>query len=145
TCIGSVEELEGRSGAKLDDIHPHKIDALEIVCAQCNDGRAKRISDVFDCWFESGSMPYAQEHYPFERRERFEKNFPAQFIVEGLDQARGWFYTLLVLSTALFDKAPFQNCIVNGLVLAKTYQDAKGKRYPLADVDERGGKAFLKS
>jgi isoleucyl-tRNA synthetase len=145
TCIGSVAELEERSGAKLDDIHPHKIDWLEIVCAHCSDGRAKRISDVFDCWFESGSMPYAQQHYPFERRDHFEKNFPAQFIAEGLDQTRGWFYTLLVLSTALFDKAPFQNCIVNGLVLAKTYQDPNGKRWPLADVDEKGGKAFLKS
>ena len=79
----------------------------------------KRIPDVFDCWFESGAMPYAQEHYPFAGKARVENNFPAQFIAEGVDQTRGWFYTLLVLSTALFDKPPFQNCIVNGMVLAE--------------------------
>ena len=80
----------------------------------------RRIEDVFDCWFESGSMPYAQDHYPFENKEVFEKkNYPAQFIAEGLDQTRGWFYTLLVLSATLFDKPPFQNVIVNGMVLAE--------------------------
>ena len=73
---------------------------------------------VFDCWFESGSMPYAQAHYPFENKKEFEDSFPADFIAEGIDQTRGWFYTLLVISTALFDKAPFKNLIVNGLVLA---------------------------
>ena len=73
---------------------------------------------VFDCWFESGSMPYAQLHYPFENKEKFEKNFPADFIAEGLDQTRGWFYTLTVLGAALFDKPAFKNLIVNGLVLA---------------------------
>ena len=75
-------------------------------------------SQVFDCWFESGSMPYAQSHYPFENKERFETGFPADFIAEGLDQTRGWFYTLMVLSTALFDKPAWKNLIVNGLVLA---------------------------
>jgi len=78
----------------------------------------KRVSEVFDCWFESGSMPYAQLHYPFENKERFERTFPADFIAEGIDQTRGWFYTLLVIATALFDKPPFKNLIVNGLVLA---------------------------
>ena len=73
---------------------------------------------VFDCWFESGSMPYAQSHYPFENKKRFETGFPADFIAEGLDQTRGWFYTLMVLSTALFDKPAWKNLIVNGLVLA---------------------------
>jgi isoleucyl-tRNA synthetase len=142
-CIGSVTELEQRSGKTVDDLHPHKIDHLTIECLHCK-SPTKRISDVFDCWFESGSMPYAQVHYPFEKKAEFEASFPAQFIAEGLDQTRGWFYTLLVLSTALFDKAPFQNCIVNGLVLAKTYQDGDGKRYPLAEVNDKGGKAFLK-
>ncbi|WP_038174714.1 class I tRNA ligase family protein, partial [Treponema pedis] len=75
--------------------------------------------EVLDCWFESGSMPYAQQHYPFENKEIFEKNFPADFISEGLDQTRGWFYTLTVLAAALFDKPAFKNCIVNGLVLAE--------------------------
>ena len=78
----------------------------------------KRISEVLDCWFESGSMPYAQQHYPFENKEKFENKFPADFISEGLDQTRGWFYTLTILSSALFDKPAFKNCIVNGLVLA---------------------------
>ena len=77
----------------------------------------RRIPEVFDCWFESGSMPYAQNHYPFENQELFERNFPADFIGEGLDQTRGWFYTLTVLSTALFDQPAFKNVIVNGIVL----------------------------
>ena len=143
-CVGSAATLEQKSGAQVDDLHPHKIDHLSWPCARCA-SPMKRISEVFDCWFESGSMPYAQVHYPFERKEQFEASFPAQFIAEGLDQTRGWFYTLLVLSTALFDKAPFQNCIVNGLVLAKTYQDESGNRFSLADVDDKGGKAYAKT
>jgi isoleucyl-tRNA synthetase len=79
----------------------------------------KRIPQVLDCWFESGSMPYAQAHYPFENKDSFDQNFPAQFIAEGIDQTRGWFYTLAVLATALFDKPAFRNVIVNGLVLAE--------------------------
>jgi isoleucyl-tRNA synthetase len=142
-CIASVRELEERTSATVTDLHAHKIDGLLVKCRRCS-GPTKRIADVFDCWFESGSMPYAQVHYPFERKQQFESGFPAQFIAEGLDQTRGWFYTLLVLSTALFDKAPFQNCIVNGLVLAKTYQDEHGNRFPLAAVDDKGGKAFTK-
>ncbi|MAA78106.1 MAG: isoleucine--tRNA ligase [Deltaproteobacteria bacterium] len=117
-CVGSIAELEERVGQSVADIHPHKIDGLTFSCPHCG-GDAKRISDVFDCWFESGSMPYAQDHYPFEKKDQFEANFPAQFIAEGLDQTRGWFYTLLVLSTALFDRPPFQNVIVNGMVLAE--------------------------
>ncbi|MFN3197587.1 MAG: isoleucine--tRNA ligase [Bradymonadia bacterium] len=117
-CIGSIDDLQKASGAEIDDIHPHKIDHLTVPCSACG-GEAQRISDVFDCWFESGSMPYAQGHYPFEGAEQFEANFPAEFIAEGLDQTRGWFYTLLVLSTALFDRPPFKNVIVNGMVLAE--------------------------
>ena len=78
----------------------------------------RRIPEVFDCWFESGSMPYAQQHYPFENKEYFEQHFPADFISEGLDQTRGWFYTLTILASHLFDKPAFKNCIVNGIVLA---------------------------
>jgi isoleucyl-tRNA synthetase len=117
-CMGSIAELEQRSGETVTDIHPHKIDHLSLTCEACN-GSMQRIADVFDCWFESGAMPYAQNHYPFEGKEAFEESFPAEFIAEGLDQTRGWFYTLLVLSTALFDKPPFQNVIVNGMVLAE--------------------------
>ncbi len=115
-CIGSVAELEALTGQKVTDLHPHRIDHLTF---QKNGKSFRRVGDVFDCWFESGAMPYAQSHYPFENKAEFEKQFPAQFIAEGLDQTRGWFYTLVVLSTALFDKAPFQNVIVNGLVLAE--------------------------
>ena len=118
TCMGSIEDLQKAAGTEIDDIHPHKIDHLSVACPSCG-GAMKRVPDVFDCWFESGSMPYAQGHYPFEDAERFEANFPAQFIAEGLDQTRGWFYTLLVLSTALFDRPPFKNVIVNGMVLAE--------------------------
>jgi isoleucyl-tRNA synthetase len=117
-CLGSVDALQNASKSDVDDIHPHKIDHLAWECKSC-EGVMIRIPDVFDCWFESGSMPYAQNHYPFENKEKFEAQFPAQFIAEGLDQTRGWFYTLLVLSTALFDRPPFKNVIVNGMVLAE--------------------------
>eukprot|EP00931_Biecheleriopsis_adriatica_P020373 TRINITY_DN13637_c0_g1_i1.p1 TRINITY_DN13637_c0_g1~~TRINITY_DN13637_c0_g1_i1.p1 ORF type:complete len:1154 (+),score=333.83 TRINITY_DN13637_c0_g1_i1:204-3665(+) len=116
-CIGSVAELEQHAGRKLTDIHRHFIDDIKIPSKK-GKGMLRRVDEVFDCWFESGSMPYASKHYPFERKEEFEKAFPAQFIAEGLDQTRGWFYTLMVLSTHLFDKPPFENLIVNGLVLA---------------------------
>jgi isoleucyl-tRNA synthetase len=115
--ISSIQELEELSGEKVDDLHREFLDKITIPSKQ-GKGSLKRIEEVFDCWFESGSMPYAQAHYPFENKEKFEKTFPADFIAEGLDQTRGWFYTLLVLGTALFDKCPFQNLIVNGLVLA---------------------------
>lgn len=117
-CLGSVESLEAKSGAKVEDLHKHFIDDLEIDCPHCS-SKMRRISEVFDCWFESGSMPYAQLHYPFENKERFEEIFPADFIAEGLDQTRGWFYTLSVLSSALFERPAFKNVVVNGLVLAE--------------------------
>ncbi|MBI1944544.1 MAG: isoleucine--tRNA ligase [Deltaproteobacteria bacterium] len=128
-CVSSVAELERLTGQKIDDLHPHKIDQLTF---EKGGKRYRRIADVFDCWFESGSMPYAQLHYPFEEKEQFESGFPAQFIAEGLDQTRGWFYTLLVLSTALFDKPAFKNVIVNGLVLAEDGQkmSKRLKNYP---------------
>lgn len=116
-CLDSVASLELMTGQSVTDLHPHKIDGLGWSCQKCLQGYCTRVEGVFDCWFESGSMPYAQVHYPFNHEQEF--HFPAQFIAEGLDQTRGWFYTLLVLSTALFDRAPFQNCIVNGLVLAE--------------------------
>ena len=116
-CIGSVAELEELTKEKIDDLHIHKIDHLRFACSHCQ-GTMKRIPEVFDCWFESGAMPYAQLHYPFENKERFEQAFPADFIAEGLDQTRGWFYTLSVLSAALFGKPAFKNVVVNGLILA---------------------------
>lgn len=115
-CVGSREELKQLSGIYPEDLHKHFVDKITIPC-ECG-GVMKRIPEVLDCWFESGSMPYAQNHYPFENKEYFEKHYPADFISEGLDQTRGWFYTLTVLAAALFDKPAFKNCIVNGLVLA---------------------------
>ncbi len=115
-CVGSIAELEQLSGQKVTDLHKHVVDAIVIV----RDGKTyRRTPEVLDCWFESGAMPYAQQHYPFARGNELEAFFPAAFIAEGLDQTRGWFYTLLVLGTLLFDKAPFRNVVVNGLVLAE--------------------------
>lgn len=119
-CIGSVEELKKLSGyeGEITDLHRDKIDHITIPSKQ-GKGVLRRIEEVFDCWFESGSMPYASQHYPFENTEKFEKAFPGDFIAEGLDQTRGWFYTLLVLGTHLFGVSPFKNCVVNGMVLAE--------------------------
>jgi isoleucyl-tRNA synthetase len=115
--IGSIKELEKLSGQKITDLHKHFVDKITFNC-ECG-GTMKRVSDVLDCWFESGSMPYGQVHYPFENREKFEKNFPAQFIAEGADQTRAWFYYLHVLATAIKNKEAFKNVIVNGIVLAE--------------------------
>ncbi len=117
-CVGSREELERLTGREVDDLHKHFIDELEIP-SPTGKGTLKRIPEVLDCWFESGSMPYGQMHYPFENKDYFEKNFPADFISEGLDQTRGWFYTLTILAAALFDKPAFRNCIVSGMLLAE--------------------------
>ena len=116
-CVGSREELKELSGVYPEDLHKQFVDKITIPCKKCG-GTMHRIPEVFDCWFESGSMPYAQQHYPFENKEYFESHFPANFISEGLDQTRGWFYTLTILASHLFDKPAFQNCVVNGLVLA---------------------------
>ncbi|QHI70962.1 isoleucine--tRNA ligase [Tichowtungia aerotolerans] len=142
-CVGSAAELEELSGKKVTDLHKHFVDEILIE----KDGKTyKRTPEVLDCWFESGSMPYAQQHYPFENREHFEGNFPAQFIAEGLDQTRGWFYTLMVLSTALFKKPAFKNVVVNGLVLAEDgHKMSKSKKNypdPLHVVHEYGADAL---
>ncbi|XP_004068708.1 isoleucine--tRNA ligase, cytoplasmic [Oryzias latipes] len=130
-CVGSIAELEELTGVKVADLHRESIDSLTIP-SRCGKGVLRRVTEVFDCWFESGSMPYAQVHYPFENKKEFEESFPADFIAEGIDQTRGWFYTLLVLSTALFGKPPFKNVIVNGLVLASDGQkmSKRKKNYP---------------
>jgi isoleucyl-tRNA synthetase len=127
--IGSIQELEELTGAQIDDLHRHFIDELTF---KKNGKIFRRIPEVFDCWFESGSMPYAQNHYPFENKELFEANFPADFIAEGLDQTRGWFYTLTILATALFKQPAFKNVVVNGLVLAENgaKMSKRLKNYP---------------
>ena len=117
-CIGSREELENLTGTHPDDLHREYVDPLTFTI-DGEPGVYRRIEEVLDCWFESGSMPYAQLHYPFENESMFEQGFPAEFIAEGLDQTRGWFYTLIVLGTALFGTHPFKNVIVNGIVMAE--------------------------
>ncbi|MCB1082133.1 MAG: isoleucine--tRNA ligase [Chlamydiia bacterium] len=127
--ISSVQELEKRTGKKIKDLHRHHIDHLTFE----EGGKLyTRVSEVFDCWFESGSMPYAQNHYPFEKEKETMEAFPADFIAEGLDQTRAWFYTLNILSTALFDKPAFKNVIVNGIVLAENgaKMSKRLKNYP---------------
>lgn len=122
---GSIKELEDDFGVKITDLHRPFIDDLTRLNPDDPTGKSvmKRVEDVFDCWFESGSMPYGQVHYPFENKEWFEGHFPADFIVEYAAQTRGWFYTLMVLSTALFDRPPFLNCICHGVIL-----DASGQK-----------------
>ncbi|KZF25216.1 isoleucyl-tRNA synthetase [Xylona heveae TC161] len=119
-CVGSVQELKELSGFEgdLSDLHRDHVDKITIPSKR-GTGVLRRIEEVFDCWFESGSMPYASQHYPFENKGVFEKSFPGDFIAEGLDQTRGWFYTLAVLGTHLFGTLPFKNCVVNGIVLAE--------------------------
>ncbi len=136
-CVASIDELKQLSGGKMPmrgselDLHKPYIDEIIFDCSQC--GKVmKRVPDVLDCWFESGAMPYAQLHYPFENKQEFEDNFPANFIAEGLDQTRGWFYTLHVLSSILFDKPAFNNVIVNGILLAADGEklSKRKKNYP---------------
>jgi isoleucyl-tRNA synthetase len=128
--FGSVAELEKVAGRKVDNLHRPYID--EIVFEE-NGETFKRVTDVLDCWFESGSMPYAQMHYPFKNKERFEENFPADFITEYVAQTRGWFYTLMVLSTALFDRAPFKNVICHGTILDEKSQKLSKRLKNYAD------------
>ncbi|MCH8551571.1 MAG: isoleucine--tRNA ligase [Natronospirillum sp.] len=117
-CIGSIDELEHYTGVRVADLHREHVDNLTFQL-EGEPGTYRRVEEVLDCWFESGSMPYAQLHYPFENQDLFKAGFPAEYIAEGLDQTRGWFYTLLVLGTALFDQPAFRNVIVNGIVMAE--------------------------
>lgn len=136
-CVGSIAELKEMSGGKLPkrgkevDLHKPYIDNVTIKCPACGK-KMQRIPEVLDCWFESGAMPYAQLHYPFENKQEFEENYPAHFIAEGLDQTRGWFYTLHVLASILFDKPAFKNVIVNGILLAADGEklSKRKKNYP---------------
>jgi len=132
---GSCAELEKDFGVKIEDLHKPFIDELTRPNPDDPTGKSMmvRVEDVFDCWFESGSMPYGQAHYPFENKEWFENHFPADFIVEYSAQTRGWFYTLMVLSTALFDRPPFLNCICHGVILDSTGQKLSKRLNNYAD------------
>lgn len=155
-CVGSRAELEKLSGVMLQDLHKHFADEVTIPCASVGaegakagepcGGTMKRIPEVLDCWFESGSMPYSQVHYPFESKERFEERFPADFICEGLDQTRGWFYSLTVLAAGLFGDRAFKACVVNGLVLAedgkKMSKSLRNFTDPSAVMDRFGADAL---
>ncbi|XP_011014398.1 PREDICTED: probable isoleucine--tRNA ligase, cytoplasmic isoform X2 [Populus euphratica] len=145
--MDSIAKLEKLSGVKVFDLHRHNIDHITIPSSRGPEfGVLQRVEDVFDCWFESGSMPYAYIHYPFENVELFEKNFPGHFVAEGLDQTRGWFYTLMVLSTALFGKPAFRNLICNGLVLAedgkKMSKSLKNYPSPMDVINDYGADAL---
>lgn len=135
---GSIAELEKDFGVSVSDLHRPFIDNLTRKNPDDPTGKSlmRRVEDVFDCWFESGSMPYGQAHYPFENQETFEKNFPADFIVEYAAQTRGWFYTLMVLSTALFDRPPFLNCICHGVILDINGQKLSKRLQNYADPKE---------
>jgi isoleucyl-tRNA synthetase len=149
-CVGSVAELQELSGVRVTDLHKHFVDEVLIK----KDGKTyRRTPEVLDCWFESGAMPYAQQHYPFHEGDngkgtdaRAQAFFPANFIAEGLDQTRGWFYTLLILGTALFKQSPYKNVIVNGLILAEDGQkmSKRKKNYPDPNttIDEYGADAL---
>ncbi len=143
-CIGSIAELEAMSGREITDIHKHFVDDIELKAA--SGAVLTRVPEVLDCWFESGAMPYAQRHYPFENEAWLNSHFPADFIAEGLDQTRGWFYTLVVLGAALFDKPAFRNVIVNGLVLAEDGRkmSKRLKNYPAPEfiMDKYGADAL---
>jgi len=143
-CIGSRAELKEKSGRDLEDLHKHFVDDVTWKCS-CG-GTMKRIPEVLDCWFESGSMPYAQNHYPFENKKHFEEHYPADFICESLDQTRGWFYTLHILATALFDKPAFMHNITSGLVLAsdgkKMSKSARNYTDPVDVINTYGAEAL---
>ena len=145
-CIGSIEELKEKALECPEDIELHKpyIDNVYLKCPKCG-GKMKRAKEVIDCWFDSGSMPFAQWHYPFENEDMFKNNFPAGFISEAVDQTRGWFYTLMAIGTALFNKSPFGNCIVLGHVLDEHGQKmSKSKKNgvdPMVLLDSVGADA----
>jgi isoleucyl-tRNA synthetase len=144
TVIGSRQELQDKSGVAVTDWHRPAIDEIAWRCV-CG-GTTRRVSDVLDCWFESGSMPYGQNHYPFEHRAEFEASFPGDFIVEYIAQTRGWFYTLVVLSAAIFNERPFKNVVCHGVILAadgrKMSKRLKNYPDPLELVETHGSDAL---
>jgi isoleucyl-tRNA synthetase len=145
TCIGSLDELEERSGVRLEDPHRPYVDDVTFPCAEC-DATMRRVPEVIDVWFDSGCMPFAQRHAPFENQELFEATFPADYICEALDQTRGWFYSQLAVSTLLFDQSDFRTVVCLGLIL-----DAEGRKMsksvgnvvpPWEVLDRYGADAF---
>ena len=146
--VGSIQELKEMGNNVPDDIELHKpyIDEVYLNCPKCGGkGTMKRVPEVIDCWFDSGSMPFAQWHYPFENKELFEERFPADFISEAIDQTRGWFYSLMAISTLLFDQSPFKNCIVMGHVNDKDGQKMSKHKGNVVDpwtvLDKQGADA----
>jgi len=143
--MGSIAELEELAGKKVIDLHKHTVDKIRFPCAKCG-GKMKRIPDVLDTWFDSGSMPYAQLHYPFEKKHEFEKSFPADFIAEGQDQTRAWFYYLHVIAAAIKESNAFKNVIVNGIVLAedgkKMSKRLKNYPDPMEVIEQYGADAL---
>jgi isoleucyl-tRNA synthetase len=145
-CIGSIAELRERAGAVPDDLHRPYIDDVVFACPECGK-EMRRVPEVIDAWFDSGAMPFAQEHAPFENKERFEERFPAQFICEALDQTRGWFYSLLAVSTLLFDKSSYENVVCLGLILdgeGQKMSKSKGNIVPPWEVIDRHGADALR-
>ena len=144
--IGSRQELREMATTPVGDIELHRpyVDQIEITCPECGKPM-RRVKEVIDCWYDSGSMPFAQWHYPFENKEIFEKRFPANFISEAIDQTRGWFYTLMAISTLMFDRAPFENCIVLGHVQDKDGQKMSKHKGNVVDpwsvLDRQGADA----
>ncbi len=143
--IGEIRELEKLSGEKITDLHKHIVDKITFKCEKCG-GEMKRIPDVLDTWFDSGSMPYAQAHYPFENKESFEKSFPADFIAEGVDQTRAWFYYLHAIATAIIGSRAYNNVIVNGIVVGedgkKLSKRLKNYPDPLEMMEKYGADAL---
>lgn len=141
----SIAELEARSKQKITNLHKPEIDEVTITCDKCGQ-EVHRVTEVLDCWFESGAMPYAQLHYPFENKEAFDKSFPADYIIEYIAQTRGWFYTLHVLSTALFNSESFKNCVVTGVIMGtdgrKMSKLFKNYPDPKMVIQKYGGEAY---
>lgn len=143
--LGSLDEIEAKSGVRLNDLHRQYVDTVTFSCSKCGH-TMHRIPEVLDCWFESGCVPFAQKHYPFENKEWFESHFPSDFVVEYTGQIRCWFYYLHVLATALFDRPAFSNCVVHGTVLAKDgkklSKSSKNYTDPMALMKQYGTDAF---
>jgi isoleucyl-tRNA synthetase len=143
--FGSIASLEEKSGKKVADLHKHIVDKVVFKCDKC-DGEMKRVPDVLDTWFDSGSMPYAQMHYPFENKEKFEAGFPAEFIAEGVDQTRSWFYYLHIIATAIKGSRAYNNVIVNGIVVGtdgkKLSKRLKNYPDPMEMFDKYGADAL---
>ena len=145
-CIGSLAELEELSGVALDDPHRPYVDDVSFPCSQCAEPM-RRVPEVIDVWFDSGAMPFAQHHAPFENQERFEQRFPADFVCEALDQTRGWFYSLLAISTLLFDRSPYENVVCLGLILdgeGRKMSKSVGNVVPPWEVIDRFGADALR-